>query len=402
VPAPARGACARAQSVKARHDRPIQTLTTFMTTPTDISAARPGHVRRLLCAGLLAAALVAGLACLSAGNAAATPKAIVATRQPTSLSGLQQAADKAQKQVSALDDRLEVVVEQWDGAQAQLATIEVQLDRVRMQLTQSQNDLSRQQAVLGAHLAWMYKLGDYGALDEVLSGGSITSAGARVELLKRVNQQDRALRTGFLATVKQVAALQATISTERDQAMVVQQRADAARATITDQLAQRQAILDGLNGRIKRILDQRERLAAASAGHLGQVALAQIGTIHGTQAQVGVIRDALKFLGVPYVWGGAAPSGFDCSGLVLYVYARYGVAFPHFAAYQANMGTPVPESQLQPADLVFFGNPIHHVVIYAGHGLVIQAPHTGDVVKVSRLSDFEAPSACRRYLLHLP
>jgi cell wall-associated NlpC family hydrolase len=373
-----------------------------MSIPTDTSAPRPGRVRRLLRAGLLAAALVAGLACLSAGSATANPKAIVATRQPTSLSGLQQAADKVQKQVSDLDDRLEVVVEQWDGAESQLAAIEVQLSRVRLQLSQSQSDLARQQAVLGAHLAWMYKLGDYGVLDEVLGGGSITSAGARVELYKRVNQQDRALRTDFLATVKQVAALQASISTERDQAMVVQQRVDAARATITDQLAQRQAILDGLNGRIKRIVDRRDRLAAASAGHLGHVALAQIGTIHGTQAQIGVVRDALKFLGVPYVWGGAAPSGFDCSGLVLYVYARYGVAFPHFAAYQANMGTPVPESQLQPADLVFFGNPVHHVVIYAGDGLVVQAPHTGDVVKVSRLSDFEAPSACRRYLLHLP
>ncbi len=400
--ATSRGACARALPVKAGHDRPIQTLTTSMSTPTDTSAPRPGRVRRLLRAGLLAAALAAGIACLSAGSAAANPKAIVATRQPTSLSGLQQAADKVQKQISALDDRLEVVVEQWDGAQSQLATIEVQLSRVRLQLAQSQSDLAQQQSVLGAHLAWMYKLGDYGVLDEVLSGGSITSAGARVELYKRVNEQDRALRSGFLATVKQVAALQASFSTERDQAMVAQQRVDAARATISDELAQRQAILDGLNGRIKLIVDRRNQAAAAAAGHLGRVALAQIGTIHGTQAQVGVIRDALKFLGVPYVWGGATPSGFDCSGLVLYVYARYGVSFPHFAAWQANMGTPVAESQLQPADLVFFGNPIHHVVIYAGHGLVIQAPHTGDVVKVSRLSDFEAPSACRRYLLHLP
>ncbi len=372
-----------------------------MSSSTDTSA-RPGRLWRLLRAGVLAGALAACLACLSAGSAAANPQAIVATRQPTSLSGLQQVADQVQHQVAALDDRLEVVVEQWDGAESQLAAIEIQLGRVRLQLAQSQSALARQQSVLGAHLAWMYKLGDYGVLDEVLDGGGLTGAGARVELYKRVNQQDRALRSGFIATVKRVAALQASIATTRDQAMVVQQRVDAARATISDQLAQRQAILNGLNGRIKRIVDQRDRLAAASAGHLGRVALAQIGTIHGTQAQIGVVRDALKFLGVPYVWGGATPSGFDCSGLVLYVYARYGVAFPHFAAYQADMGTPVPESQLQPADLVFFGNPIHHVVIYAGDGLVVQAPHTGDVVKVSRLSDFEAPSACRRYLLHMP
>jgi peptidoglycan DL-endopeptidase CwlO len=373
-----------------------------MSIPTDTRASHPGRARRLALCALLAGAVVAGFACLHAGSAVAGPQAIVATKQPTSLVGLQQAADKVQKQIAALDDHLEIVVEQWDGAESQLAAIEVQLSQVRLQLAQSQTDLAQQQAVLGAHLAWLYKLGDYGMLDELLSGGSLSGAGARVELFRRVNEQDRALRTEFLATVKQVTALQASFGAKRDEAMVVQQRVDAARVTIADKLAERQAILNDLNGHIKTIVDQRERLAAATAGRLGRTALAQIGTISGTQAQVGVIHDALQFLGVPYVWGGASPSGFDCSGLVLYVYAKYGVTFPHFAAYQADMGTPVPESQLQPADLVFFGNPIHHVVIYAGDGLVVQAPHTGDVVKVSRLSDFEAPSACRRYLLHLP
>ncbi len=362
-----------------------------------------GHCRarrRLIAAALLLGALLACLAVLGAGSAAASPAA--AARQSPSLAGLQRSATKVQKQVAALDDRLEVVIEDWDGAQSQLAAIEAQLGQIRLQLDQGQTDLDQQQAILSAHLAWMYKLGDCGLLDELLTNGSLTDAAARIELFKRVSQQDRQLRDGFLATVRQVAALQTAIAAKRDQAMVVQQQIDAERVTIEDKLAERQAILNGLNGHIKKILGERARAAALAAGRLGRAALAQIGTIHGTAAQVGVVREALRFLGVPYVWGGAGPSGFDCSGLVLYVYASYGVSFPHFAAFQAEMGTPVPESQLEPADLVFFGDPIHHVVIYAGHGLVVEAPHTGDVVKVARLSDFAAPSACRRYLLRLP
>jgi cell wall-associated NlpC family hydrolase len=358
--------------------------------------------RRLIAAALLLGALLACLAVLGTGSAAASPAAAVATRQSPSLAGLQRSATKVQKQVAALDDRLEVVIEDWDGAQSQLAAIEAQLGQIRLQLDQSQTDLDQQQAILSAHLAWMYKLGDCGLLDELLTNGSLTDAAARIELFKRVSQQDRQLRDGFLATVRQVAALQTAIAAKRDQAMVVQQQIDAERVTIEDKLAERQAILNGLNGHIKKILGERARAAALAAGRLGRAALAQIGTIHGTAAQVGVVREALRFLGVPYVWGGAGPSGFDCSGLVLYVYASYGVSFPHFAAFQAEMGTPVPESQLEPADLVFFGDPIHHVVIYAGDGLVVEAPHTGDVVKVARLSDFAAPSACRRYLLRLP
>jgi len=357
---------------------------------------------RFAFAALLACALAACFAGLSGGRAAASPTVIIATKQATGLAGLQQAADQAQKKVAALDDRLEVVVEDWDQAQSQLNAIDDQLSQIRLQLTQSQTELSQQQAVLGSHLAWMYKLGDYGLLDELLNGGSLTDAAARLELLKRLNQQDRQLRDGFLTTVKKVNALQASFAAKRDQAMVVRQRVDAERMTIEDRLAERQAILDGLNGRIKKILAQRARLAARMAGHLGSAVLAHIGTIQGTPAQIGVVRAALKFLGVPYVWGGASPSGFDCSGLVLYVFARYGVSLPHFAAYQAQMGTAVSESQLQAGDLVFFGAPIHHVVMYIANGLIVEAPHTGDVVKVARLSDFETPTACRRYALRMP
>jgi peptidoglycan DL-endopeptidase CwlO len=96
---------------------------------------------------------------------------------------------------------------------------------------------------------------------------------------------------------------------------------------------------------------------------------------------------ALRYLGVPYVWGGATPSGFDCSGLVMYVYAQLGISLPHFAAAQYGMGSPVARSDLQPGDLVFF-DALNHVGIYIGDGQLVHAPQTGDVVKISSLSDF--------------
>jgi len=96
---------------------------------------------------------------------------------------------------------------------------------------------------------------------------------------------------------------------------------------------------------------------------------------------------ALRYLGVPYVWGGESPKGFDCSGLVAYVYAQLGITLPHYAAAQYQLGVAVPHDQLQPGDLVFFDG-LDHVGIYIGGGQFVHAPHTGDVVKITNLAAY--------------
>ena len=91
-------------------------------------------------------------------------------------------------------------------------------------------------------------------------------------------------------------------------------------------------------------------------------------------------------LGKNYLWGGTGPDQFDCSGLMQYAWRQAGVDIPRVAADQDTWTVPVPLSQLLPGDLVFFGqSDIHHVGMYIGDGLMINAPHTGDVVRVSSI-----------------
>lgn len=101
---------------------------------------------------------------------------------------------------------------------------------------------------------------------------------------------------------------------------------------------------------------------------------------------------AQNFLGVPYLWGGTTPSGFDCSGFTQYVYRHIGVSLSRTTYTQQNDGPRISRSQLQVGDLVFFGayNSPHHVGIYMGNNQYIHAPRTGDVVKISNMtrSDF--------------
>jgi peptidoglycan DL-endopeptidase CwlO len=94
---------------------------------------------------------------------------------------------------------------------------------------------------------------------------------------------------------------------------------------------------------------------------------------------------ARRELGVRYAWGGESPSGFDCSGLVQYVYARLGVQLPRIAADQYRAGRHVPRSALRPGDLVFFDH-LGHVGIYIGGGRFIHAPHSGTVVQIGTLA----------------
>ena len=198
---------------------------------------------------------------------------------------------------------------------------------------------------------------------------------------------------------------QALVKAESDQEKVVAERASQ-RASIQSQLAERQALYSSIKDQITQLeAAERERQArlaaqarAAAKNHQPAPEPApSSGSSGGSStpsapapppsSHSSVVSIALQYLGVPYVWGGASPSGFDCSGLTMYAYAKVGVYLPHNAAMQYGMGTPVSRSQLAPGDLVFF-NGLSHVGMYIGGGRFVHAPHTGDVVKISSLSEY--------------
>jgi len=98
------------------------------------------------------------------------------------------------------------------------------------------------------------------------------------------------------------------------------------------------------------------------------------------------LRYALGKVGDPYVWAAAGPDAFDCSGLIVWAYAQEGISLPHYTGDLWNIGEHVSENDLQPGDLVFFYADISHVGIYIGNGLMVDAPQTGEDVKVQPIN----------------
>ena len=115
-----------------------------------------------------------------------------------------------------------------------------------------------------------------------------------------------------------------------------------------------------------------------------------------TAAAQMAVDTALAQLGKPYVWGGAGPNSFDCSGLIQYAYAAAGIALPHSSRMQSGIGTPVAYADLQPGDLVFHYSPVSHVGMYIGNGQMVSAPTSGDVVKITELRFMPAFAGARR------
>jgi cell wall-associated NlpC family hydrolase len=132
------------------------------------------------------------------------------------------------------------------------------------------------------------------------------------------------------------------------------------------------------------------------SGSSSTSATSATGSASGGTTASKVIAEAKKYLGVKYVWGGESPSGFDCSGLVQYVYKKFGVNLPRVSQDQAHAGKAVSAAQAKPGDLVFYHNPATHVGIYLGNGMMLDSPNSKSVVRVEKL--WSGVSGFRRVL----
>lgn len=323
-------------------------------------------------------------------------------------------ADRAQSELEALDDRVAVAAEQYNAAQVRLDETDAKISENQKALRASKSNLAVSRVELSRMLVDAYRQGNPDLVALLLNAGSIDQLVDQSRFVQRVTMHAQQVVRDVRSYAQDVRQREAALDRERATRSSALQQREAEKAAIEDTLAERQRLLDSLGSEIQQILSRRlaaqraaeAQLAANAGGILADATAAAAGQDFALGGSVDGSSDAgtyitppassstggsaasiaLGQLGTPYVWGGGAPGGFDCSGLIAWAYAQVGVSLPHHAASQYAMGTPVPMDALEPGDIVSFHGS-GHAGIYIGGGQYVHAPQTGDVVKVSSLAD---------------
>ena len=337
------------------------------------------------------------------------------------LSDAKAQAAQLQSELQQTGQRIDALSQQYLSAQIQKKQIDGQIQVTQGKIASTKQQIGHDQSVLRKAAVYAYVSAGAGASQDPLFTGNQAQQSA-AGVYTSVAQGDVSVAVSNLNTAtNQLNVQEATLQTQDNQAQAAIQAANAAQQQAQGLEAQQQANLDKVNGQIAQIIQQQQAAALAAAqaaarqqqaqqeaaAQAASQAAAQAPAARATAAASGggasnpvsnvpvppntaggaAVAAAESQLGVPYVYAAESPGvGFDCSGLTAWAWGQAGVSLPHFSGGQMSASTPVPVSQLEPGDLLFYGaGGGDHVAMYVSPGTMIEAPYTGADVRLTAL-----------------
>jgi peptidoglycan DL-endopeptidase CwlO len=306
-------------------------------------------------------------------------------------------ADRIRREVDRLRVRVEVMAEAYAATEDRLQGALRGALAHQQALDDQELALEAAQARLGEQVRGIYEVGPLVSAELLLiaddphelaiavrvASGTLSAGGEAVDEAAVAAARDRALLDELRARQAEVLALR--------------QRQDEQRAAIEQALAEQRELLDSAERHVRELLAAARAREEAARRATVAAALARVRALGldgfateppPTPAAARAVHAALGQLGKPYRWGATGPEQFDCSGLTSWAYLQAGVALPRTSRAQWSAGSHVLTAALLPGDLVFFGadtrdpGSIHHVGMYVGQGLMVNAPYTGAQVRV--------------------
>lgn len=380
---------------------PFASRAAAQTNPTTTSTTAPGFTTTTTTVAGLAPTTTTTLpAAIASVPAPPPPPPPPAGATPAEVAQ----ADRLEQEIESQSDALDELAGTYESDEQKVAATQAQLAQVQGELAVAQTAAATAQ--LNASRA------DQALVDVAIDAYVNMGAGAptgQESLVQSYEDADASVDTQTamgraLSQLQQLRFDEQSLQAAENTALSEEQRASQANATAvaaanqaqvaaasgTTQQEQLLTTVSQVNGNLAPLVAAAQAAEADSAyqrfstsGGLQFTPAAPLPAVLPQAAPV--IQLAEQQVGKPYLWGADGPNAFDCSGLTQWTWDQFGVALPRVAANQQSWAIPVPISQLEPGDLVFFGSPAHHVGLYLGDGLMVDAPHTGTNVTVESI-----------------
>ncbi len=301
-----------------------------------------------------------------------TSSGVAAFAEPTELS-LQQ----VEQNIQECDSKIEYNMDKLNTLKEQILEKENDIKDNEKQLTLAEADSQEKDKQLSERLKLIQANGGIEAtpmkyLDALFSSGNILDAVKKISLISQICESDKELIEKAKATEQNITKIKQNIEKENEE---LQKNKDDVENQIKESEDEKEKLL-------KYVQENSELLSSGTDSIVPVTLPSDI-----SDKSKAVIEEAEKYLRIPYLWGGESPTGFDCSGLMQYVFKSQGINIPRTSQEQQSAATSINMSEIKPGDLIFNrASDATHVGMYIGNDMYIQAPHTGDVIKISKLS----------------
>ncbi|WP_309646979.1 NlpC/P60 family protein [Nocardioides sp.] len=296
---------------------------------------------------------------------------------------------QAEPEISDVQARVDRLYHEAEQASERYNDAKIELDALQRDLDSLRADQERQDAELGDvreqvqdSLLRQFEGQGISAVGEVFVSDDPSAFLSQLSTMSTYDNYQDALLDDYATEVKALDIRQSATNTRLGQVAATEEKLEAEKATIDDNLAEAEGLLEDLK--------EEERAAILSRG-----STAVPSDVPASGRAAAAVAYAMAQVGDSYVYGAAGPSAFDCSGLTMMAWAQAGVALPHSSSMQYSSGSRVSSSDLQPGDLVFYYSPISHVGMYIGNGMIVHAANPSSGVEVSELYSMPYVGAVR-------
>ncbi|MCL2606595.1 MAG: NlpC/P60 family protein [Coriobacteriia bacterium] len=298
------------------------------------------------------------------------------------------------EQLDAIDRETEIAVEEHNAARMRLEQLTGNIATSEHDITLLEEAYNLQAITLSERAVEIYTGGREQILQMIFDATSPQDLIRRLEAINRFATADADLMARIRSQRSRIEATMHQLALDEGEAASLEFEMRARMIEVTGRSEDRAQELRDQNETLMELYAaeqlQRDQAERNLAAQITSGERTDISMVEGSP-----VETAMALRGIRYVWGGSSRAGFDCSGLVRFVFAQHGIDLPHHSGTQVLFGRRVEEG-IQPNDLVFFGTPIHHVGIYVGGGYYIHAPRQGEMVSLSRLNNRSDLVAVRR------